>query len=284
MDAISYSYADKQAKRIKKFIENPDSASGILTQPSVIQTGETVTIPIGRTAIMANTQVDGTLVIDGDVFIPSGATFNDLEAQIASKVSKVTSTDNTIVRFNGTTGDVQNSSVDIDDAGTLRTLGNIQAGSFDGGNSFTYIQKQTIQSVDPVFQSFVNGVVTSQIQSDGAYINKGVSAFGYGTGAGGSVTQLTSKGTSVTLNKPAGRIITASDALAAGATVSFILNNALLNVGDVIHIENGTSSINYSIRGNASNGTARIVIKNESAGSLSQAIDIYFIIIKGATA
>ena len=87
MDAISYSYADKQAKRIKNFNENPDSTSGILTQPSVIQAGETVSIPAGRTAILANTQIDGTLTVDGDVFIPSGATLVDLDAQLALKAS-----------------------------------------------------------------------------------------------------------------------------------------------------------------------------------------------------
>lgn len=85
MDAISYSYADKQAKRIKKFNENPDSTSGILTQPSVIQTGETVSIPAGRTAIMANTVIDGTINLDGTMFIPSGASTDDIDAQLALK-------------------------------------------------------------------------------------------------------------------------------------------------------------------------------------------------------
>ena len=75
MDAISYSYADKQAKRIKKFIENPDSNSGILTQPKVIEAGETVTIKSGRQAILADTIVDGELVIEAgaDVFVPAGS-------------------------------------------------------------------------------------------------------------------------------------------------------------------------------------------------------------------
>lgn len=85
MDAISYSYADKQAKRIKKFNENPDSTSGILTQPSTIQAGETVSIPAGRTAIMANTVIDGTITLDGTMFIPSGATTDDIDAQLALK-------------------------------------------------------------------------------------------------------------------------------------------------------------------------------------------------------
>ena len=87
MDAISYSYADKQAKRIKKFINDPDSTSGVLTVPKVIASGENVTIPAGRVAVLPNVQVDGTLNVEGEVFIPSGATFGDLESQIALKAS-----------------------------------------------------------------------------------------------------------------------------------------------------------------------------------------------------
>ena len=64
MDAVSYSHSAKQAKRIKKFIENPDSNSGVLTQPKVIEAGETVTIKSGRQAILADTVVDGDLVIE----------------------------------------------------------------------------------------------------------------------------------------------------------------------------------------------------------------------------
>ena len=119
MDPVAYGHAAKQAQRIKKFIENPDSISGVLTQPSVIQTGETVSIPSGRTAILANTQIDGTLTVDGTVFIPSGATTNDIETKLSTKVTKVTSTDNAVVRFNGTTGEVQNSNVIISDTGNV---------------------------------------------------------------------------------------------------------------------------------------------------------------------
>lgn len=84
MDAVSYAHSAKQAQRIKKFIENPDSNSGVLTQPKVIEAGETVTIKSGRQAILANTVVDGDLVIEagGDVFVPAGAGFNDLDQRI----------------------------------------------------------------------------------------------------------------------------------------------------------------------------------------------------------
>lgn len=78
MDAVSYSHSAKQAQRIKKFIANPDSASGIVTVPKKIEAGETVTVPAGRVAVLPNVQVDGTLNVEGDgeVFIPAGTTLS----------------------------------------------------------------------------------------------------------------------------------------------------------------------------------------------------------------
>lgn len=87
MDAISYSYADKQAKRIKKFIENPDSNSGLVTVPKVIGVGENITVPDGRVAVLPNVQVDGTLNVLGDVFIPSGATLSGVAEKQASNIT-----------------------------------------------------------------------------------------------------------------------------------------------------------------------------------------------------
>ena len=91
MEAVSYSNSAKQAKRIKRFIENPDSNSGVLTQPKVIEAGETVTIKSGRQAILANTVINGDLVIEdgGDVFVPAGANFSDLGQRIDTIASEI---------------------------------------------------------------------------------------------------------------------------------------------------------------------------------------------------
>lgn len=90
MDAVSYSHADKQKQRIEKVMANPDSVSGIVTVPKVIEASENITIPAGRVAVLPNVQVDGTLNVEagGEIFIPAGANFRDLEAQIATKVNK----------------------------------------------------------------------------------------------------------------------------------------------------------------------------------------------------
>ena len=75
MDIISYNEAATANSRIEKFNTNPDSNSGVLTQPRVIEAGETVTIKSGRQAILANILIEGDLVVEdgGEVFVPAGA-------------------------------------------------------------------------------------------------------------------------------------------------------------------------------------------------------------------
>ena len=46
---------------------------------------KTITIPAGRIAVLPNMQIDGVLNVEGEVFIPSGATLGDLDAQLALK-------------------------------------------------------------------------------------------------------------------------------------------------------------------------------------------------------
>lgn len=87
MDAVSYSHSAKQAQRIEKIVANPDSTDGVVTVPSVIGSTETINIPAGRTAVLPNVTVEGTLVVDGEVFVPSGSTFGDLGDQIALKAN-----------------------------------------------------------------------------------------------------------------------------------------------------------------------------------------------------
>lgn len=88
MDIISFNEAATANGRIEIINANPDSTSGIVTVPKTIASGETVTVPAGRVAVLPNVQVDGTLNVQGEVFIPSGATFGDLESQIDTKQSK----------------------------------------------------------------------------------------------------------------------------------------------------------------------------------------------------
>jgi hypothetical protein len=115
----------------------------------------------------------------------------------------------------------------------------------------------------------------------------GGGTLGYGAGSGGTVTQATSKATAVTLNKSSGQITTHNAALAAGATVSFTWNNSMLTATDTVvtSMKTGYATFGaYSLEvENVSAGTATVVIRNNTGGSLSEAFTFSFSIIKGST-
>lgn len=110
-------------------------------------------------------------------------------------------------------------------------------------------------------------------------------AMGYGTGAGGTVTQVTSKATAVTLNKPSGTVTMHNAALAAGASVLFMLNNTFFGSNDVAVLTGMSWSIFYRVEtANSGTGSIGIRVTNTDSVSRSDPLVIGFAIIKGATA
>lgn len=113
------------------------------------------------------------------------------------------------------------------------------------------------------------------------------SAFGIGGGNanGGAVTQATNKSTGVTLNKIAGAITMNNAALAAGVEVAFTLTNGLIEASDVVvvGVASGGTSASYAVVITAiAAGSCEITVSNLSAGSLSEALVLNFVVIKGA--
>ena len=312
-------------------------------------------------------------------------------AQNASinKVDKVTSTDNAIVRFDGTTGSVQDSSVTINDSGKLaiggatssseinvdsvsakeyagislfntkytnstsyvdagkstgisdssiffihnadnssnitfstqnsgtntdRRLerlrigadGDIGIGKISAGNKVAIKQRinsstggigienatgtaTAVLSVIDTGQLILrnNGIDTLSIANGNTLHISPNGAIGYGTGAGGTVTQLTSKNTAVTLNKPSGTIIMHNSSMAAGNSASFtIFNNTLLASDGVIITQNDSgfyTGTDYDIAVvYIVNGLMIVVVRNISQSTLSNAVRFSFNLIKGA--
>ena len=113
-------------------------------------------------------------------------------------------------------------------------------------------------------------------------------AIGYGAGAGGAVTQTTSKSTGVTLNKLCGQITTNAAALAPGAAVSFTVTNNQVAATDAVSLvlasgNAAAGTYNYQID-KVSAGSFAISIKNISAGALSEALLFNFSISKAVIA
>ena len=112
--------------------------------------------------------------------------------------------------------------------------------------------------------------------------DKGV---GYATGAGGTVTQATSKATAVTLSKVCGQITLNGAALAAGAVVSFTWTNTTIAATDGLILNNqaGGTPGAYHFDYQCAAGSAVITVRNLTAGSLSEAIVMGFQVVKGVT-
>ena len=137
--------------------------------------------------------------------------------------------------------------------------------------------------------SGANTDITSLTNLTGGALVNGAAGLGYGTGAGGTVTQATSKATAVTLNKPTGKITMNASALASNTAVTFLLNNSLLGVNDVVVATCDGSSMatraSYQVTcADTGSGNCALRVVNISAGSLSEAVAINFAIIKGAAA
>lgn len=105
---------------------------------------------------------------------------------------------------------------------------------------------------------------------------------GYATGAGGAVTQATNKSTAVTLSKVCGAITLNNAALAAGTIVSFVATNTAIAATDVLvlnHISGGTPG-SYSLNARCAAGSVTIDVRNNTGGSLSEAIVIQYALVK----
>lgn len=110
---------------------------------------------------------------------------------------------------------------------------------------------------------------------------------GYGAGAGGTATQATSKATAVPLNAVTGAITMNNAALAAGTIVSFAFTNSAIAATDMIDVahESGGTMGGYTLNGRATGaGTGAIDVRNNTAGSLSEAIVLRFKVFKSVNA
>lgn len=183
-------------------------------------------------------------------------------------------------------------------AASVTATGVVTAASVSlAANPTTNLQATTKQYVDAADALKLNKagdtmtgalVVNSTIASNSTILANGNSSkIGYDTGAGGSITQgAGAKTNAVTLNRPTGIIVTDNAALAANTAVTFNLSNSVIEATDIVlvsHVSGGTlGSYNFAVAPAA--GNANIVIRNITAGSLSEALTLRFIVVKSVNA
>lgn len=235
-----------------------DTMTGTLTTPSLVSTGE----------LYSN---DGTTITR---VLSSGGVSNIGTITNHPIVLQTNNTDRMRISNTGNVG------IGINyPSSRLHVFGEIKTGS-SGATSIN--NRGFIWEID--------GTVYGRLSIDnsGNLLSVGSGGIGYGTGSGGTVTQLTSKSTTVTLNKPCGRITTTSESLAANSTVSFIVNNYIFSVTDTILVilksDNIGGTSNYMVWAQQySVGQFMVHVRNMSGSALAQSLVINFEIIKGAT-
>lgn len=251
------------------------SAANLTSFPTLNQntSGSAATLTTGRT-------INGTS-FNGSANITLGNGSVTL-AQMADLAQ-----DQFIVRTTASTGVPQTATVTtaartvLDDAtvaAMLATMGGAPLASptFTG----TVVLPASTSLTTPVI-----GVATGTSLAVTGVLTSSGGSIGYATGAGGTVTQATNKSTGVTLSKHSGEITMNNAALAAAAIVSFTLTNTAIAATDVLvlnHVTTGTRGA-YTLNAQCAAGSAVIYVRNNTAGSLGEAIVLRFALIKGST-
>lgn len=131
------------------------------------------------------------------------------------------------------------------------------------------------------------GAAALALSSAGALtLSKSGAALGFAVGAGGSQTQVTSKATSVTLDRSCGVITMHNASLNANTAVSFTLTNSQIASTDVIvtTIISGATAGAYLLAvDQVSNGSCRVTLRNLTGGALGEAVSFSFVVLKVAT-
>ena len=123
----------------------------------------------------------------------------------------------------------------------------------------------------------------ARISADGSFTMRNAAALGYGVGAGGTVTQLTSGGSTVALNEPSGQIKTFA---AAGTPTwqAFPLNNTCIGPYDTIQVTpvNSGANVMQAFGVVTAGGGSAVIYYSSIAGTAVESKTLNFTVIRGS--
>lgn len=256
--------------------------------------GVGVNNPSEKLVVVGNTYINNT-VAGGGVFtlVYNASSAADSYAQLALWNNNGFSTNSVDITFYSSSGshtsaaanelrlrNGANAPVTIYTANTerMRITG---AGNVGIGTSSPSVKLDVAGAIKATDDITTTGGVLVTAANDGV---------GYGTGAGGTVTQTPSITSSVTLNKPCGQIITVSQTWGSADVETFTFNNSLIAETDVLIVQPQSTPSNSSFLPNLEvrvyglvAGSAKIRIQN-NGGTYTSAIKLNFVLIKGVIA
>jgi hypothetical protein len=159
------------------------------------------------------------------------------------------------------------------------TSANLAAALTDETGTGANVFANTPTLVTPV----IGAATGTSLTATGVIASTGTAGVGYATGAGGAVTQLTSRTTGVTLNKTSGAI-TLFSAAGSATAASFTVTNSTVAATDVIILNQKSGTDLYDLLVTAvAAGSFRITFLTTGGTTTEQPV-FNFAVIKGVAA
>jgi len=173
----------------------------------------------------------------------------------------------------GTTKQVTNTLLFTNAIMVAPALGTVASGNISACTSTNMVM------VTPV----IGAATGTSLTVSGTLVSTGTAGVGYATGAGGAVTQITSRTTGVTLNKTVGAI-TLFSAAGSVTAASFTVTNSTVAATDVIILNQKSGTDLYDLMVTAvAAGSFRITFRTTSGTTTEQPV-FNFAVIKGVAA
>lgn len=235
------------------FTDAPQARTALGLGDLAVQNGDNVTITGGSiSGVSFSGTFDGITSIDSISF----STSDELT--------------NLTISGNNITAGGTDTNVDIDLVPQGVGLVNIPRVNVDSG----FIDNTTIGTSVPADGWFTTSLATEQV--------------GYTTGNGGTVTQLTSRTTGVTLDAPSGQITLVAASISGLSTQEFTLTNSYIGATDVVLVSfgSGLTSAQYDVTvTETAAGSCKIAVHNvNNSATAADTPVINFVIFKGVNA
>jgi hypothetical protein len=173
----------------------------------------------------------------------------------------------------GTTKQLTNTLLFTNPTLVAPALGTVASGNISACTSTSMVM------VTPV----IGAATGTSLTATGTIVSTGTAGVGYATGAGGAVTQLTSRTTGVTLNKTTGAITLVS---AAGTTVAatFTVTNSTVAATDVIILNQKSGTDLYDLMVTAVAAGSFNISFRTTGGTTTETPVFSFAVIKAVAA
>jgi hypothetical protein len=265
-------------------------------------TGVATALKVGTLSVSVdNIKIDGNTIsstdTNGNIVLAPNGTGEVVTDNLAISGNTISSTDvngNIVLAPNGT------GTVNIDKAnitgGAITGAVSFAGGSFTG---ITLISATTVTGTtttnggnlrltsNTLSSTDTNGNITISPNGTGEIIMTKPMGYG-GASTGGTVTQLTSRTTSVTLNKLCGQITLFAGSIAGLSSQEFSLSNSFIDTTDVVLVSfaSGLTSAQYDVTVTQTDaGSCKIAIHNvNNSATGTDTPVINFIVVKAVNA